>query len=510
MLTETDLVYNSLDAVNTLKIANVLSKIDQSRWLNTYDLTISYLEPLLYMQTRGIAVNLAALEETKQEITEEIHKLQKELNSLCGKDLNPNSPAQCQKYFYIEKGVKPFTKDGKVYLDDLALQALARETTTRKGFREASLIRSIRGLSKLKSTYLEATFDSDNRLRCSYSLRGTKFGRLSSSATIFQTGMNMQNLPQEFKKFLISDPGKVFIEFDKSQAEWVVVAYVANDPQMIQAIETNIPIHSNTAHLMYNVPIDLVELDDKEIGTSTNAAEIYAKRMNHPELALALQVAGKKNPWPENMSLRQAGKKANHSLNYGETANTYSLQNQIPLKEAQRQVKLYYNSYPGIPIWHESIKLHLQRSRFLENCFHRVVEFTEQVGNDLWKSAFSMIPQSTVADVINTGLVKIYNDKTLTGTDGFDIEILGQVHDSVLIQVPVDKIDTIEKYNLLVKKVEEHITPELCYNQHTFTIKTDHKLGFNWGMYSEKNPSGMRKTSNPMEVLQCKDISVIG
>jgi hypothetical protein len=47
-------------------------------------------------------------------------------------------------------------------------------------------------------------FDADGRLRCSWNPRGTKFGRLSSSQTIFGTGMNLQNLSPKFKGFIVA------------------------------------------------------------------------------------------------------------------------------------------------------------------------------------------------------------------------------------------------------------------------------------------------------------------
>ena len=62
-----------------------------------------------------------------------------------------------------------------------------------------------RSQSKMLNTYLEMGYDSDRRLRCSYNIRGTWTGRLSSSQTIFETGGNFQNIPPEMRGFLVSD-----------------------------------------------------------------------------------------------------------------------------------------------------------------------------------------------------------------------------------------------------------------------------------------------------------------
>ena len=75
----------------------------------------------------------------------------------------------------------------------------------RDGRKEAKLLQEYRGLDKLFSTYLEVGYDSDKRLRCSYNSRGTWSGRLSSSQTVFGTGIQHQNIPPDFRGFMVSD-----------------------------------------------------------------------------------------------------------------------------------------------------------------------------------------------------------------------------------------------------------------------------------------------------------------
>jgi DNA polymerase I-like protein with 3'-5' exonuclease and polymerase domains len=66
-------------------------------------------------------------------------------------------------------------------------------------------MQDVRTLNKLGSGYLDVQLDPDERLRCSYNPRGTKFGRLSSSETVMGTGLNMQNLDPSFKAFIVPD-----------------------------------------------------------------------------------------------------------------------------------------------------------------------------------------------------------------------------------------------------------------------------------------------------------------
>ena len=95
----------------------------------------------------------------------------------------------------------------------------------------------------MKSHFIDVTLDTDKRLRCSFNPVGTESGRLSSSETIFGTGTNMQNLPMEFRQYLIADDDCMLFNIDLSQAENRIVAYISPEPNMINAFETNIDLH---------------------------------------------------------------------------------------------------------------------------------------------------------------------------------------------------------------------------------------------------------------------------
>jgi DNA polymerase I-like protein with 3'-5' exonuclease and polymerase domains len=192
--------------------------------------------------------------------------------------------------------------------------------------------------------------------------------------------------------------------------------------------------------------------------------------------------------------MRQCGKKSNHGLNYDEGPNTFALVNEMEQSEAKVIVELYHSIYPGIRLWYESIKRQLQKDRSLTNCFGRKVRFMDSWGPDLWKAAYSMLPQSSVVDSLNLGLVKTYNDDQITRL--FNIDLLAQVHDSILFQVPIDVFNS-PTFQKIRDRVYDYVSPELKYNNRTFKLATDSKVGLNWGGYnSEYNPDGMRDLTN--------------
>jgi DNA polymerase I-like protein with 3'-5' exonuclease and polymerase domains len=481
--------YNALDAIGTLMCADsFFPEVAKHGFLDTYNHTIDLYAPLMYMQGRGVKVDSVRLKETSAIILKRMQELQEKIDATCKRHLNPLSSPDCQKYFYIEKGIQPYTKRGPnnsqvVTCDDKALTRIARGTGSRRGYPEASFIQRYRGYNKLRGTYLEINFDQDGRLRCSYNPRGTKFGRLSSSETIFETGTNMQNLPEEFKSFLVADDLSIFIEIDKSQAEWVVVAYDSGDEAMIKAIEDGKDVHAYTASRMFGVPESVVKQEDEIVGHNNDPDIITQLRSTITDLRPYL------DRWlPRTMSMRQCGKKSNHGLNYDETFRMFSLINEITEKESKIIIDFYHGTYPGIKRWHERTKNQLQQGRVLTNCFGRKCRFLNKWGDDLFKAAYSYNPQSTVGELVNRGIVLSYNDPSecLARFEG-----LAQTHDSYLLQ---SELGNWQEMAEGILRVKAHLSPVLACHGREFVIKNDVKIGLNWGSnHPEDNPEGMLK-----------------
>lgn len=194
--------YCGKDAAVALEAWEVLAAELQDGYQPTYDRTVRLAEPLLYMASYGMRVDKEHLAQAHAGVSAQLEDKKRKLRETAEWDFNPNSPVQCQKYFYGTKKITPYTGGtGKPTTDDKAMARIYR----RYNLPEAKLVQDIRQLQKLKSTYMEVALDKDGRLRCSWNSRGTWTGRLSSSSTIFGTGMNLQNLHPEFKGFITAD-----------------------------------------------------------------------------------------------------------------------------------------------------------------------------------------------------------------------------------------------------------------------------------------------------------------
>ena len=58
--------------------------------------------------------------------------------------------------------------------------------------------------------------------------------------------------------------------------------------------------------------------------------------------------------------------------------------------------------------------------------------------NSTLRQAIAYVPQSTIGDLLNLGLLKVWKNLKHTGLD-----ILAQVHDAILGQCDIDKVDTL-------------------------------------------------------------------
>lgn len=215
--------YNAKDAAIALECwQNLAPVIDAEGYRATYDMTMRLVAPLSFMMVNGMKLDEPALLEAriraKQQIAEKVAQLQAAIGrsviteapkkaaekraAAAVNAININSTKQMAEHFYHVRKVKPYVNhNGGETTDDLALARIFR----RDDLIEAKLLQEYRALDKLDRSYLQVGYDPDRRLRCSYNIRGTMFGRLSASDTVFNTGMTLQTLPQEFRGFLVSD-----------------------------------------------------------------------------------------------------------------------------------------------------------------------------------------------------------------------------------------------------------------------------------------------------------------
>jgi len=456
-------IYNCKDSAIDIEIEGRLEAetIKQGN-VKAFKVQNALIEPLMYMQARGIRIDISGLQKASEKAEEEIGILTEELSTIIGFPLNPNSPDQVAKYFYETKGCKPFYFKGAITTNVNAMKRLAVGTQSRPPYKEADLILKIRKLRKLKGTYLDVKLSSDGRLRSAMSPI-TKNGRLSSSEDIFGEGTNVQNLPDAMKQFTIADEDFILYNADISQGENRVNSHIAPEPTMIKAYQEDKDMHILTASLVFSIPYDQVS---DEPGSSPLGNGEQSERF-----------------W---------GKKLNFSLWYGMGYGKFALDFELPEHEAKLLHNRWHQVYPGVRQFWEWVRMQLSKDRTLTNPYGRKRLFLDQWGDELFKAAYDYIAQSTVACKINEqGLEYIwYSDRRQ------HIDLLNQVHDSIVFQIP-KALPWMKHAELLLDLVRSLETP-VKWRSTEFVLPLDLSTGMN---LSKKALKGVKVHGKTVEGL---------
>ncbi|HEB41983.1 MAG TPA: DNA polymerase I, partial [Candidatus Dependentiae bacterium] len=211
-------------------------------------------------------------------------------------------------------------------------------------------------------------------------------------------------------------PGNVFISADYSQIELRVLAHLSQDTNLVAAFLKGHDIHRETAARLFDVSLDEVTHDQ-----------------------------------------RQLGKRINFSILYGLTPYGLSKNLGVSFKTAKQYIEKYLAQYPQVSEWMETIidfaKKHgyvqtlLARRRYVPNIYEQNRVLYEEAR----RVAINTVAQGTAAEIMKKGminLVQAFQEK------GIDAQILLQIHDELLISVCDSEKDNAEK---LAKQVLESV-----------------------------------------------------
>jgi len=395
---EDEWTYNCMDASITFEIAPLIIKemID----INVYDFYKEHVQPsmiaLTRAENRGILVDLNEIKKQKEVQSKRMEEAKLKLKEFSGRDINPASPKQMAKYLYQDLGLTPqrHRKTKKITTDEGAIDSLYTKYPTMRS--KISPIIKYRKAGKLTG-YLNATLTSDNLMMTSYNISGTVSGRLSSSVTIWGDGMAIQTAPKDtFRRIFIARPGYVFIKVDLSQAEFRAVAWLADIRHLIDKYlqDPNFDIHTwHASENIYFIPADKVT-----------------------------------------PAQRSSAKPGVHGGNYGIHARTTSAMYKISYKEAKDTLASYHQALPEIKEWWGQVEEQINRTRTLTTPFGRRHCFYGRLDRGLYRAAYSFVPQSIVADIVNRAIF-IIDDKLKTAYP------LINMHDELVIECPINDID---------------------------------------------------------------------
>ncbi len=459
------LIYCGLDATTTGQLAPILSSQFTPSTHLIYNFEKSLLAPTMDMMLYGIQVDAGLRLQTISELEEETKKNTYNLWQTVAQigfqgkfSIASNDDLQDFLYGYLGiTPVKTFTKgEEKISVGAPALKKIREANPSLEPF--IDLILHTKDTQKLTSTLKMHL--RRGRFHTSFNF-ATETGRWSSSKGVFGDGSNAQNLDPRFRRILIADPGQIFVYVDLSSAESVCVAYLADDLAYIKAT-TESDIHTYVAQLC-----------NPELPWPSDPAEalIFAETTKL-----------------DNVDLRSLAKKGGHGSNYLGQPPTIAQHLKISTPVAEDFQISYFGAFPGIPRWHSEVIEALSRAYpaipTLMTPFGRERQFFGRPDDPAThREAVANLPQSMTADSLNLGLLRVWQRLKSHG-----VQLLAQVHDAVLAQVPITKAAQ------LVPAIVETLQVEVPVRGRVMKIRADAEVGYNWGKHHpESNPAGMQK-----------------
>ncbi len=353
------------------------------------DLDFPLLAILDSMNKKGVRVSKSKIETLSLEINNELDLFDKEIKKITKKDFNLNSPKQLSEILYVDMKypVIKKTPKGAPSTDASVLEELSKSHELPK------LILKYREYEKLRSTYIEGLKNEivKNRVHTSYNLFGTTTGRLSSEKPNLQNIPNKTPIGQKIREFFIADTNHTFIIADYSQIELRVLAHLSKDKNMISMLKNrDADIHSETAARIFNTEIISVSKD-----------------------------------------MRRKAKEVNFGLIYGMESFGLSKSLNISKKEATELIDSYFNQFPKIKGYLDSIVKNAESSTFTETLYGRKRFIRELASSNFQlkamgkRIAMNAPIQGTASDIMKIAMIKVEDKITKLNSTN----ILLQIHD---------------------------------------------------------------------------------
>ena len=446
-------LYNALDNCITYEVHEAL---DRESGGFAYDMTRMMQAPALALMLRGLRIDFHARDQAIHDLEQDGQKYSAFLNRLVsgvfGKTLNHRSPDQLKAFFYQDLGIEPIHRYDKTKRERVVTtnrEAMEKLQRNPRSAPFATLILALRDLEKKLST-LRTGIDPDGRLRCSYHVAGTETGRWSSSENAFYRGTNLQNITDKLRRIAIPDPGKKFLQFDLAQAESVIVGAVSGDANYQEACKSGDP-HTYVCSLCW---------------PSLPWATANSKKARR---AIAEQ------KYYRDYSYRDLAKRGGHGSNYGGTPPVLQIHLKIERKVAEDFQNRYFRQFPGIRKWQLEVMQRIAATRQITTALGRTRYFTGRPSDSsVIKEAIAYEPQSVIGDYLNYGLYRVWHKlELLEGR----VELLAQVHDSILLQFDPAKEDE----GKLIEEIQALMAIEIFIRDKPFIIRSDAVSGWNWG-----------------------------
>ncbi|MBD3816696.1 MAG: DNA polymerase I, partial [Halothiobacillus sp.] len=233
------------------------------------------IEVLVAMERAGVRVDRDELAIQGKAIGARIAAVEQAAFKEAGREFNLGSTKQLKELLFdeLKLPVGKKTPKGEPSTDEEALGELVGSHPL------PALILDYRGLTKLKSTYIDRLPEDihahTGRVHSAFHQAVTATGRLSSS------NPNLQNIPirseegRRIRQAFVADPGYKLISADYSQIELRIMAHLSEDERLCAAFAAGEDIHRATAAEVFGVKEVEVSDNQRRAAKAINFGLIY-------------------------------------------------------------------------------------------------------------------------------------------------------------------------------------------------------------------------------------------
>lgn len=359
------------------------------------------------VERNGVKIDPAVLHRHSEELTLRLAELEQKAHDIAGEPFNLSSTKQLQTILFEKQGIKPLKKTpgGAPSTSEEVLEELALDYPLPK------VILQYRGLAKLKSTYTDKLplmiNPKTGRVHTSYHQAVAATGRLSS------TDPNLQNIPvrneegRRIRQAFIAPQDYVIVSADYSQIELRIMAHLSRDKGLLSAFAEGKDIHRATAAEVFGLPLE--------------------------------SVSGEQ---------RRSAKAINFGLIYGMSAFGLSRQLNIPRKESQKYMDLYFERYPGVREYMERTRQQAKEQGYVETLDGRRLYLPDIKSSNAARragaerAAINAPMQGTAADIIKRAMIAV--DAWLEKEQP-RVKLIMQVHDELVFEVHKDDVEAVSE-----------------------------------------------------------------
>jgi len=373
-----------------------------------YDMEAPLVYAIAEMEYNGINLDKDYLKKYSDELSDQITGVEQQIYEQAGAQFNISSPKQVGEILFDKMNI-PYrwrkTKSGQYSTSEDKLQEMASDHPIIED------ILRYRGLTKLKSTYVDALPKMVNprtgRIHSSFNQALVATGRLSSN------NPNLQNIPirtaegrRVREAFIPRDENYILLAADYSQIELRLVAEISKDEAMLEAFQNNKDIHRATAARVFEVDYDEVS-DDQ----------------------------------------RRAAKTINFAIIYGAGAQNISRQLDIKRTEASELIDQYFKQYHGLRAYMDDSVKTAQKQGYVTTLLGRrryLRDINSRNGvlrSHAERNAMNTPIQGTAADMIKLAMVQIHQkiqEKKLQS------KLILQVHDELVFDAHKDELEQLQ------------------------------------------------------------------